>query len=367
MSIQWLSIDDWQVAVPSEWSEDMVKEYRKYWHNKQIKNAAGCSIEVAQRWLERQRDCRPKLELWAYHEGRGLICPICKEDHIQSSTVQANRFRCHKCEQVVEPVDTFAEAIISSATKQLEELRKTSETLKDYTALIASWPKQKQVDWEAHCHRFKGADAPFNAAEFSGWYDYNSLKDNSENIDGLKVSTIPPFHLVPRIAYERLAKRVALGEQTKGKDAWNAFSDNQEVLLSRKALARRLGHAIDHATKMLADLAEGRQTCMQDDDAAALCWAGMYAICASDAQQKEEECQPTSSPSVSNSSEASLLSALRNLSATPATELPRADQHKVLLQFKTEKDKQIFFTAWHKLQSQQDKSTSTNNSSPATE
>ena len=272
----------------------------------------------------------------------------------------------------------------------------------------SSYSEEGKVQYAAYYKQCLASKRhPVSADEFySEWRRCATPKqqDTSETIDGLKVSSIPPFHLIPRIAYQRLAERVALGEQTKGKDAWNAFSDNQEVLLSRKALARRLGHAIDHATKMLADLAAGRQTCLSDDDAAALCWAGMYAICASDAQQKKQDdnnplsrcpncrgitlassvkevcthctyeslvCQPTSSPSVSNNSKESRLSASKPPLAAVAVEgvlrLSRLLQVPIVVPFSTEEKKQEFLKEWQELQSQQDKSTNTNNSSPVTE
>jgi hypothetical protein len=108
-------------------------------------------------------------------------------------------------------------------------------------------------------------------------------QDASQMIGGLKCSTIPPFHLIPRIAYVRLAERVALGEATKGKDAWNALSSNQHVLQNKITLARRLGHAINHALSLLDKIAKGSDLSEGDDDAAALMWAGMYAICSTDA------------------------------------------------------------------------------------
>ena len=139
-----------------------------------------------------------------------------------------------------------------------------------------------------HCVKCNKHLAPYTQQALS--------EDASQMVDGLKCSTIPPFHLIPRIAYVRLAERVALGEATKGKDAWNAFSSNQLVLLSREALARRLGHAINHALSLLDKIAKGSDLSEGDDDAAALMWAGMYAVCSTDALATSAAAAPAPAP-----------------------------------------------------------------------
>lgn len=94
----------------------------------------------------------------------------------------------------------------------------------------------------------------------------------------------PSYHLIPSIALIELANQYALGESIKGKDAWNAFSDNQHVLLNKEALAIRLGHVISHSLSMLGDLVADKPLNIRD--AAAIMWGGSFAICATDAVQK---------------------------------------------------------------------------------
>lgn len=110
-------------------------------------------------------------------------------------------------------------------------------------------------------------------------------------IDGLKVSTDTlAFHLIPYIAIKRLCERIMLGEETKGKDAWNALSENQHVLDSKKALARRFGHTINHAYKLLGKIQRGESWTEEDErEASAVMWGGMYAICAIH-QQRTKQC-----------------------------------------------------------------------------
>lgn len=110
-----------------------------------------------------------------------------------------------------------------------------------------------------------------------------------EMIDGLRVSTDTLcYHLIPEVAMKRLCERISLGEQTKGKDAWNAMSDNQDVLKSPKALARRLGHLINHSYRLLGKLQNNEPWTEEDEkEASAVMWGGMFAICAIAAQRKQ--------------------------------------------------------------------------------
>lgn len=111
-------------------------------------------------------------------------------------------------------------------------------------------------------------------------------------VDGLLVSADTlPYHLIPPVALRELCKRIRLGEEIKGKDAWNALSDNQQVLDSRKALAHRLGHLISHAYGLLEKIQAGEKWSGDDlGEAAAVMWGGMYAICAIDRQRSPEKC-----------------------------------------------------------------------------
>jgi hypothetical protein len=101
-------------------------------------------------------------------------------------------------------------------------------------------------------------------------------------------SKIPHFHLIPTVALERLAERCELGERRKPGKAWNATSANQEVLLDREWLIERLSHVIYHAMKLRDKLVAGTPV-DGDDDAGAIMWGGMFAICATDAMNKENK------------------------------------------------------------------------------
>lgn len=111
-----------------------------------------------------------------------------------------------------------------------------------------------------------------------------------EFVGGLMVSKDTLcFHLIPQIAMQRLCERIALGEQTKGKDAWNALSDNQHVLDSREALARRLGHLINHSYRLLAKIQNKEPWTEEDEkEASAVMWGGMFAICSINRQRKQD-------------------------------------------------------------------------------
>lgn len=116
--------------------------------------------------------------------------------------------------------------------------------------------------------------------------------EEQEIVAGISFSVVPRFELIPRVALLRLVRRAELGKRLKGKAAWNAMSDNQDALKSSEALIKRLGHAIDHATKLLERVIAGRPLIEpenDEDDAAALMWAGMYACCATDAIEQERK------------------------------------------------------------------------------
>jgi len=104
--------------------------------------------------------------------------------------------------------------------------------------------------------------------------------------DGILHSPGPAYELIPLVGMRRLAARFELGEVRKGKGAWNATSDNQSALASKRALLKRLGHAIDHSFKLMHKVINDMPF-DEDDDAAAIAWAGFYAISATDAIEKE--------------------------------------------------------------------------------
>ena len=100
-------------------------------------------------------------------------------------------------------------------------------------------------------------------------------------------SKIPAFHLIPTVGLERLAQRFELGVERKKEKSWNAISQNQEVLLDRLFLVERLSHIIHHAMKLRDVIIQGKK--IEDDDAGAIAWGGIFAICSTDAIQKQEK------------------------------------------------------------------------------
>ena len=150
----------------------------------------------------------------------------------------------------------------------------------------------KQLTTIPH-HHFNSGTKQYEACYSHDCPDAKRINETpkQEMIDGLLVSTDTlSYHMIPVIAIERLCERIMLGEQTKGKDAWNALSDNQSVLDSRKALARRFGHTINHAYRLLGKLQWNEPWTEEDEkEASAVMWGGMFAICAINQQRKKQE------------------------------------------------------------------------------
>lgn len=96
------------------------------------------------------------------------------------------------------------------------------------------------------------------------------------------------FHLIPLVALERLAERFMLGEVRKGSKAWNALSSNQHILTEKKFILARLSHVIHHTYKLMNKIANDLPL-TDDDDAGAIAWGGVFAICASDALTKQNQ------------------------------------------------------------------------------
>ena len=72
------------------------------------------------------------------------------------------------------------------------------------------------------------------------------------------------------------------------------MSDNQNVLSSRNALARRLGHLMTHASRLLEKIHSGSEWDDEDlGEAAAIMWGGMYAICSVNQQIIDVEGDPS--------------------------------------------------------------------------
>ena len=102
-------------------------------------------------------------------------------------------------------------------------------------------------------------------------------------------SKIPRFDLIPREALVRLADRFKAGIERHKEKAWNALSDNQECLQDVDMILARVGHVIDHATKLRDMLVQcgavksgslGSTEFIGDDDAAAILWGGAFLVCA---------------------------------------------------------------------------------------
>ena len=100
----------------------------------------------------------------------------------------------------------------------------------------------------------------------------------------------PSLHLIPTEALVKLADRFELGVERKGDKAWNALSNNQEILLNREFLIERISHVIHHALKLRDKLQQNDIEGMKDDDdAGAVAWGGIFLLSAVSAIQKEAE------------------------------------------------------------------------------
>jgi hypothetical protein len=91
-------------------------------------------------------------------------------------------------------------------------------------------------------------------------------------------SEIPHFELIPTVALVRLAERFKLGLDRKGDKAWNALTQNQEVLTDRGFILSRIAHVIHHALKLRDKVLAGEA--LGDDDAGAIIWGGAFLCCA---------------------------------------------------------------------------------------
>ena len=91
-------------------------------------------------------------------------------------------------------------------------------------------------------------------------------------------SAVPHFHLIPTESLIRLANRFTLGIQRKGSRAWNALTQNQEILTDKEFALERISHVIAHASKLRDKIVTGLPF-DDDDDAGAISWAGAYLCC----------------------------------------------------------------------------------------
>ena len=101
---------------------------------------------------------------------------------------------------------------------------------------------------------------------------------------GGKVSSTraPAFQLIPTEALLRLIARFELGRERKKEKAWNARSENQEVLLDREFAIERIDHLMRHALTLRDKIQRGAPM-EGDDDAAAISWSGAFLCCATKA------------------------------------------------------------------------------------
>lgn len=108
-------------------------------------------------------------------------------------------------------------------------------------------------------------------------------------------SKCPPFHLIPTIGLARVAYRFEKGVEIKKEKAWNALSSNQACLKDKTFAIERISHIIDHATKLRDKLqADDVAAMAEDDDAAAIAWAGIFLCCVVDLILKEAEHESSS-------------------------------------------------------------------------
>lgn len=105
------------------------------------------------------------------------------------------------------------------------------------------------------------------------------MSESKQEIDfaGAKVSSskIPDFKYIPYQSLVRTAARFELGIERKQEKAWNALSNNQEVLTDLPFVIERASHAAHHAMRLIAILT-GAIPDDGEDHAAAVAWSGHF-------------------------------------------------------------------------------------------
>ncbi len=92
-------------------------------------------------------------------------------------------------------------------------------------------------------------------------------------------SHAPRFDLIPRKALIAFAGILEEGVRQKGEFAYNALSNNQDVMKNRDFIINRLAvHGIDHITKAVEEIVTGVKT--GENHAGAIMFAGMCLACA---------------------------------------------------------------------------------------
>lgn len=97
----------------------------------------------------------------------------------------------------------------------------------------------------------------------------------------VKTSKIPRWELIPTAALDSIASIFELGIVRKGDGAWNALSDNQEILTDIDFLINRLAHIMRHAA-LIRDQLKATGT-INAEDAGALGFGGVLMTCAAKA------------------------------------------------------------------------------------
>ena len=87
---------------------------------------------------------------------------------------------------------------------------------------------------------------------------------------------VPRLDLIPYAALCRIADRFELGLERHKERAWNARNQDQASLTDKEWVISRCVHAIHHAMKLIEKIEGGGFGSVEDDDAAAIAWAGVF-------------------------------------------------------------------------------------------
>ena len=155
----------------------------------------------------------------------------------------------------------------------------------------------RQVTHKSTTEVILEADIKLNPLPFPPLPSQDAQSDHPVQIPmaGGKVASSvgPPFHLIPTSALTHLANRFQKGIERKGDKAWNALSNNQECLTDKAFVIERMSHVIHHALKLRDQLQNGVQAGDESmtENAAAMAWGGIFAICAAEAIEKKGGCE----------------------------------------------------------------------------
>lgn len=184
----------------------------------------------------------------------------------------------------------------TAEAKEYDEAEAATRTLKtDHLDALSSHARYKGwaamdkewfVEYAKSLHDSVWQDA---LAEFAA--DTTTSHPEQVPMAGGKVasSKIPPLHLIPTVALEVLADRCALGLIRKPGKAWNATTNNQEILLDRDFAIDRCGHVMLHVMQLRDRLLAGDVGADAMGDASAVSWGGMFLSCVVDAMAKAKK------------------------------------------------------------------------------